>query len=162
MTGLYYYVHRCLLSKLHLDFSVFASPDFDTNEYANAILAGEPYLPSSDPKLTGKAIVTRPTTTQDPPAKEDISVAISKLTFGIDDVSKQIKNMVRMCVVSRDARLSFHRLQHTMRISSPKPQTRVIFRVLSHLSEEASPISIRHSRSGLWPVLTADLTLILK
>jgi hypothetical protein len=29
------------------------------------------------------------------PAKEDISVAISKLNYGIDDVSKQIKNVVR-------------------------------------------------------------------
>jgi hypothetical protein len=29
------------------------------------------------------------------PAKEDISVAITKLNHGIDDVSKQIKNVVR-------------------------------------------------------------------
>ena len=29
------------------------------------------------------------------PAKEDISVAIAKLNYGIDDVSKQIKNVVR-------------------------------------------------------------------
>ena len=28
------------------------------------------------------------------PAKEDISVAISKLDFGIEDVSKQIKHVV--------------------------------------------------------------------
>lgn len=33
-------------------------------------------------------------TAQDSIAKEDISVAISKLTFGIDDVSKQIKHLV--------------------------------------------------------------------
>lgn len=81
-------------SNLSSDFSVFASPDFDANEYANAILAGESYPPPSEPKpVTGKAPIA--TKTQDLPAKEDISVAISKLTFGIDDVSKQIKNVVR-------------------------------------------------------------------
>jgi hypothetical protein len=58
------------------------------NEYANAVLAGESYPPqpgSSRPaKLTGLE-----------PAKEDISVAIAKLDYGIEDVSKQIKNVVR-------------------------------------------------------------------
>ncbi|KAF9467272.1 Golgi transport complex subunit 5-domain-containing protein [Collybia nuda] len=75
------------------DVSVFSSPNFDSNEYANAILAGETHPPLLDSKSAGKVVTARPTT-QDPPAKEDISVAISKLTFGIDDVSKQIKNMV--------------------------------------------------------------------
>lgn len=66
------------------DYSVFATPDFNPNEYANAILAGEPY---PDQKYTKLSI-------QDPIAKEDISVAISKLTSGIDDVAKQIKQLV--------------------------------------------------------------------
>ncbi|KAI0044340.1 hypothetical protein FA95DRAFT_1497209 [Auriscalpium vulgare] len=69
------------------EYAVFASPDFDANEYANAILAGEPYpaqAGASKPvKLAGVE-----------PAKEDISVAIAKLNYGIDDVSKQIKNVV--------------------------------------------------------------------
>ncbi|KIY53032.1 hypothetical protein FISHEDRAFT_63466 [Fistulina hepatica ATCC 64428] len=69
------------------DYTVFADPDFDANEYANAILAGEPYPPSSDAKPPAKSAV-------ESVAKEDISVAISKLTHGIDEVSKQIKNMV--------------------------------------------------------------------
>ncbi|KAG6813690.1 hypothetical protein H0H92_008538 [Tricholoma furcatifolium] len=68
--------------------SVFSSPNFDANEYANAILAGEPY--PSDAKPSGKLAVSP----QDLPAKEDISVSISKLTFSIDDISKQIKNVV--------------------------------------------------------------------
>ncbi|GLB37263.1 putative golgi transport complex subunit 5 [Lyophyllum shimeji] len=72
------------------DFAVFASSNFDANEYANAILAGEPYPPVSDAKSPPKLAVSP----QDLPAKEDISVAISKLTFSIDDVSKQIKNVV--------------------------------------------------------------------
>ncbi|KAH9018023.1 Golgi transport complex subunit 5-domain-containing protein [Lactarius pseudohatsudake] len=69
------------------DYAIFATPEFDPNEYANTVLAGEPYPPqpgSSRPaKITGLE-----------PAKEDISVAIAKLNYGIDDVSKQIKNVV--------------------------------------------------------------------
>ncbi|KAG6862317.1 hypothetical protein C0995_016015 [Termitomyces sp. Mi166 len=70
------------------DFAVFSIPNFDANEYANAILAGESY--PSDLKPGGKLTVLP----QDLPAKEDISVSISKLTFSIEDVSKQIKNVV--------------------------------------------------------------------
>ncbi|KAG6891762.1 hypothetical protein C0992_006183 [Termitomyces sp. T32_za158] len=70
------------------DFAVFSIPKFDANEYANAILAGEPY--PSDAKPTGKLTVSP----QDLPAKEDVSVSISKLTLSIDDVSRQIKNVV--------------------------------------------------------------------
>ncbi|KAI0675086.1 Golgi transport complex subunit 5-domain-containing protein [Trametes maxima] len=69
------------------DYAVFAHPEFDPNDYANAILAGEPYPPqpgkSKPTKSTGLA-----------PASEDVSVAISKLTFSLDDVDKQLKNVV--------------------------------------------------------------------
>ncbi|KAA1471874.1 hypothetical protein DENSPDRAFT_800169 [Dentipellis sp. KUC8613] len=70
------------------DFAVFASADFDANEYANAILAGEPYPPQAG----SAAKPTKGPSLQ--PAREDISVAIAKLNYGIDDVSKQIKNVV--------------------------------------------------------------------
>ncbi|KAJ3759655.1 Golgi transport complex subunit 5-domain-containing protein [Lentinula raphanica] len=75
------------------DYSLFASTAFDANEYANAILAGEPYLPTNDHKLhsTGKH-----TNKLEPSAKEDISLAISKLSLGIEDVSKQFKILVTM------------------------------------------------------------------
>lgn len=80
---------------LYLDYSVFASPGFDPNDYANAILAGEQYPSQSDAKVILKpALNLIKPTTQDSIAKEGISVAISKLTFGVDDVSKQIKNLV--------------------------------------------------------------------
>jgi len=69
------------------DYTIFESPDFDAKEYANAILAGEAY-----PSQPGLSRPTKPTGLE--PAKEDISVAISKLNYGIDDVSKQIKNVV--------------------------------------------------------------------
>lgn len=71
------------------DYSVFANSDFDPNEYANAILAGEPYPPSAElnPKTPAKS-------TFEPSPKEDISVAIAKLNFGVEDVSKQIKSVV--------------------------------------------------------------------
>ncbi|ESK92953.1 conserved oligomeric golgi complex subunit 5-like [Moniliophthora roreri MCA 2997] len=61
---------------MSLDYSVFASPSFDPNDYANAVLAGDPYPP---PKAS---------------TKEEISLAISKLSTGIDDVAKQIKTLV--------------------------------------------------------------------
>jgi hypothetical protein len=71
------------------DYAIFASSEFDPNEYANTVLAGEPYPPQPGS--------SRPTkTTGLEPAKEDISVAIAKLNYGIDDVSKQIKNVVRL------------------------------------------------------------------
>ncbi|KAJ7287365.1 Golgi transport complex subunit 5-domain-containing protein [Mycena rebaudengoi] len=72
------------------DYSVFASSDFDPNDYANAILAGEPYPASADLPLKTPAKATF----EAPSPKEDISVAISKLTFGVEDVSKQIKSVV--------------------------------------------------------------------
>ncbi|OCH92516.1 hypothetical protein OBBRIDRAFT_886245 [Obba rivulosa] len=69
------------------DYAIFADPDFDPNEYANAVLAGEPYPPQP-----GKTKSTK--TTNLAPPTEDISVAISKLTFSIEDVEKQLKNVV--------------------------------------------------------------------
>lgn len=71
------------------DYSLFTIPDFDANDYANAILAGEPYpqvRQTQYPKpRTGTALES---------AKEDISVAISKLDLSIEDANKQIKNLV--------------------------------------------------------------------
>ncbi|KIK67031.1 hypothetical protein GYMLUDRAFT_156005 [Collybiopsis luxurians FD-317 M1] len=71
------------------DYSLFASPAFDPNDYANAILAGEPYLPAS---VSAKQSSKLPA--PEPSAKDDISLAISKLSLGIEDVSKQIKSLV--------------------------------------------------------------------
>ena len=71
-----------------IDFTVFASADFNPSEYANAILAGEPYPAATDPKSQSAG------PGKEPPAKEDISEAISKLIHGIDDVAKQIKQLV--------------------------------------------------------------------
>jgi hypothetical protein len=75
------------------DYSVFSIPEFDANEYANAVLAGDPYPPTS----STQQIQSKPRTTVSilEPAKEDISVAISKLDLGIEDISKQIKALVR-------------------------------------------------------------------
>ncbi|EIN11737.1 hypothetical protein PUNSTDRAFT_119002 [Punctularia strigosozonata HHB-11173 SS5] len=72
------------------NYSIFTSPDFDASDYANAVLAGEPYtLPSAD---RSEPKTPRRTTFQ--PPKEDLSVVISKLDHGIDDVSKQLKSVV--------------------------------------------------------------------
>ena len=68
------------------DYAIFAAPDFNTNEYANAILASD--------STGGRGV--KHSTQVDSVSKDDISLAISKLTFGIEDVSKQIKNLVRL------------------------------------------------------------------
>lgn len=73
---------------LPTDHSVFGNRDFDPNDYANAVLAGEPYPPTQSGKVkplksSGLA-----------PANEDISVAIAKLNIGVGDVEKQLKNVV--------------------------------------------------------------------
>ncbi|KAK0455394.1 Golgi transport complex subunit 5-domain-containing protein [Desarmillaria tabescens] len=73
------------------DYSVFASAEFDPNDYANAVLAGEPYVLPSDTRT--KPLISS-NKLAEAPGKEEISIAISKLTFGIDDVSKQIKTLV--------------------------------------------------------------------
>ncbi|KAH8093869.1 Golgi transport complex subunit 5-domain-containing protein [Cristinia sonorae] len=69
------------------DISVFGIPDFDPNDYANAVLAGEQY-PSQPGKVKPLKSLGRS------PANEDISVAIGKLNVGLDDVEKQLKNVV--------------------------------------------------------------------
>ncbi|KAL7281218.1 hypothetical protein ACG7TL_004526 [Trametes sanguinea] len=77
------------------DYAVFAHPDFDPNDYANAILAGEPYPPQpgkAKPAAKSAGLA---------PASEDVSVAISKLTFSLDDVEKQIKNVGGLMIVAR-------------------------------------------------------------
>ena len=77
------------MAHVSVDHAVFALPDFDPNDYANAVLAGEPYPPQPGKnkplKATGLA-----------PASEDVSVAISKLTFSLDDVEKQLKSVVSL------------------------------------------------------------------
>ncbi|KIO22676.1 hypothetical protein M407DRAFT_27784 [Tulasnella calospora MUT 4182] len=73
------------------DYSVFSNPDFDANEYANAVLAGEPYPPP--PKSKSRGTTTNATIASEA-AKEDISVALGKLTLGIDDVSQQLRSLV--------------------------------------------------------------------
>ncbi|KJA27739.1 hypothetical protein HYPSUDRAFT_62781 [Hypholoma sublateritium FD-334 SS-4] len=75
-------------------YSAFASPGFDPNEYANAILATDTYPAADASKAPPRGAPHAKGANQDSAAKEDISVAISKLTFGIDDVAKQIRNLV--------------------------------------------------------------------
>jgi hypothetical protein len=73
-------------SDADLEYSVFASPNFDANEYANAVLAGEPYpvtKTGAGRSATGSRFV-----------KEDVSVAIGRLDSGIEDISKRLKTVV--------------------------------------------------------------------
>lgn len=70
---------------------MFASSDFDPNDYANAVLAGEPYPPQAGKSRTSKS-------TGLAPANEDISVAISKLNHSIENAEKELKNVVSVCL----------------------------------------------------------------
>ena len=84
------------MTKLNADpqYASFASQSFDANDYANAILAGEPYPPpSSEGRGTSNQLKASASLLLDQ-GREDVSVAISKLTLNVDEVSKQLKNVV--------------------------------------------------------------------
>ena len=94
---------NCFRECTDSSYAVFSAPDFDANDYANAILAGDPFVPANSAvaaefQQTASGKISKQTSTLSAlsePAKEDLSVAISKLTVGIDDVSKQLKSVVR-------------------------------------------------------------------
>ena len=76
------------------DYSAFAHPDFDPNDYANALLAGEPYPPPGASLPASAVSKGNVGGNKGPPSSrgatfgsggdaEDISVAVSKLTFNI-------------------------------------------------------------------------------
>ncbi|KAF5370568.1 hypothetical protein D9758_002084 [Tetrapyrgos nigripes] len=64
-----------------MDYALFAHEDFQPSVYANCILAGEPYSTSAP----------LPTPKHRPP---EASAIISSLAISIDDVSKEIRNLV--------------------------------------------------------------------
>lgn len=80
-----------------LDYTTFAHPSFDANEYANAILAAQPYRPSdpSTSNVATNAVATAASTTKAEGA-EEISVVLAKLSFGLDDVNRQLKNVINV------------------------------------------------------------------
>jgi conserved oligomeric Golgi complex subunit 5 len=75
------------------DYSPFSGLIFDPNGYANAVLAGESYMPAEELRIGAPPPKIGPEAS----SKEEISVAISKLSSGIEDVSKQIKSLVISC-----------------------------------------------------------------
>jgi len=82
-----------------VDYLTFANPSFDANEYANAVLAGEQYPNTKPPPTsTRTTFQTTPKTavTSSSTGREDLSVALAQLNFGIDDVSKQLRGVVRL------------------------------------------------------------------
>ncbi|KAG8988666.1 hypothetical protein FRB90_002602, partial [Tulasnella sp. 427] len=86
---------------------------FDPNEYTNAVLAGEPYPPP--PKSKSRGTIPSAAIPSEA-AKEDISVALGKLTLGIDDVSQQLRSLVTQhheALLSEVA--SVHQLEGSLR-----------------------------------------------
>lgn len=103
----------------YLDYTPFASPRFDTNSYANAILSGETYDPDTSASASGGPLSSSPskskpltesnfptkiakdgsatntnTTTNTTIAKGDISSALTKLNRGISDVTSQLRQEI--------------------------------------------------------------------
>jgi conserved oligomeric Golgi complex subunit 5 len=122
-----------------IDYAIFAHPNFDANEYANAILGAQPYrLPQQSPQaqtqqqppqhVRSSSVATivpsdnKPNTTATATTtgatggstiaggaslasiildgsgtnKEEISVALAKLSFGVDDVNRQLKTVINV------------------------------------------------------------------
>lgn len=102
---------------------MFASPGFDANEYANAVLVGEQY-----PAKPGTMRV--PATISSQIMKEDVSAAISRLDSGIESVSKQLKGVVSDAVTIGLLITSCNRLPHTTRSCSFKRLVSTISRAL--------------------------------
>src|SRR4051794_29410835 len=81
------------------DYATFAHPSFDPNEYANAILAAQPYRIPSGASIDASSKVPATSVGMIDTAgtnKEEISVALAKLSFGIDDVNRQLKNVINV------------------------------------------------------------------
>ena len=77
-------------------YAAFTVSDFDANDYANAILAVEPYPPTTENRASQAQ--QKPSLIFDQ-GREDLSVAISKLTLNVDEVGKQLRNVVRVSTV---------------------------------------------------------------
>lgn len=85
------------------DYTPFGSTKFDATAYANAVLAGETYNADEPPPLQPKAGVdskeaaTKVDSTERPgglTVKGDVSVALAKLNYGIEDIDRQIRSEV--------------------------------------------------------------------
>lgn len=85
----HFFLYYCRLI-VELEYEIFSQPGFDPNDYANTILAGEPYSTQQS-----KSPLPRPSKTLTVElAKEDISLVLTKLNIGIDDVGKQLRTVV--------------------------------------------------------------------
>ncbi|KAF8335774.1 Golgi transport complex subunit 5-domain-containing protein [Cantharellus anzutake] len=78
------------------EYNVFASPSFEAHDYANAVLAGETYKPGKKVTAPNAAqpSAREGTSLSRAAGREDISVALNKLNYGIDDISKQLRAVI--------------------------------------------------------------------
>lgn len=91
---------------MHAEYATFLHPSFDANSFAHSIVNNEPYPPrSADAKPDGAVNGPGPVggfmkglggTGED---GGDVSAALARLNFGVEDLSRQLKGEVR--VVSR-------------------------------------------------------------
>ena len=81
------------------DIQVFAAEGFDPQSYANAVINNEPYQPGASPPASKSGPVAGPSSSAiAPPAASgitttggDVTAALAKLNFGIEDLNRQIR-----------------------------------------------------------------------
>lgn len=77
------------------DHQPFLSDRFDVHGYANAVLAGRAYRPDDEPdtdaKAAGKGVRA---VGDDKGEKGDVGVELAKLNYGIEDVTKQLRQEI--------------------------------------------------------------------
>lgn len=91
-------------------YATFLHPDFEADAYAHAVLKGEDYQTHLDQQATG-APPPGPTPTNDRAASSttgDVSAALARLNFGVEDLNRQLKAEVRENLF-REARLPLGR-----------------------------------------------------
>ncbi|GAA5902669.1 uncharacterized protein JCM6883_007203 [Sporobolomyces salmoneus] len=70
-----------------VQYSTFLSPSFEPDAYAHAVLSGEPYPPSSSSQPS-------PSSVPGAGGGGDVSAALSRLNFGVEDLNRQLKSEV--------------------------------------------------------------------
>jgi hypothetical protein len=70
------------------DYAVFLSPNFDANEYSNAVLSGRPYHPDGHAASSDGQVPDL--------VAGDVNAALAKLNVGIEDVNRQLRAEVRL------------------------------------------------------------------
>lgn len=83
------------------ELQVFAADAFDSQSYANAVINNEPYQPGAVASSSASAAAAGPSSSSAAPQASgitttggDVTAALAKLNFGIEDLNRQIRHEV--------------------------------------------------------------------